>query len=103
MNENKAKPENRVYEVSLLDLLVILIKQRKFIIKTTAFFAVAAIVYALAVTPVYKSTLQIMPPGGGAKSGAAAMLAATGMGDRLGASHATTADTVVGVVKSPAV
>ena len=102
MTENNTR-QNDVYEVSLLDLLVILVKQRKFIIKTTAFFAIASIIYALAATPVYKSTLQIMPPGGGAKSGAAAMLAATGMADLLGASLSTTSDTVVGVVKSPVV
>lgn len=96
--------DGEVYEVSLLDLLVILVKQRKFIIKITALFAVLSIVYALAATPVYKSTLQIMPPGGGGQSGAAAMLAATGMGDLLGSGAlATTADTVVGVTKSTAV
>ena len=102
MTENNTR-QNDFYEVSLLDLLVVLVKQRKFIIKTTAFFAIASIIYALAATPVYKSTLQIMPPGGGAKSGAAAMLAATGMGDLLGASLSTTGDTIVGVIKSPVV
>lgn len=94
---------NDEYEISLLDLFVILLRQRGFITKTTVAFAVIAIVYALMATPIYKSTIQVMPPGGGAKSGAAAMLAATGMGDLLGASLATTSDTIVGVVKSPAV
>lgn len=98
--ENK---KSGVYEVSLLDLFVILLQQRGFIVKVTAAFAVISIAYALLATPIYKSTVQIMPPGGGGQSGAAAMLAATGMGDLLGASLATTSDTIVGVVKSPAV
>lgn len=102
MTENNT--DNEIYEVSLLDLLVILTQQRRFIVKVTAAFAVIAIVYALAATPIYKSTVQIMPPGGGgASSGAAAMLAAAGLGDLAGASLASTSDTIVGVIKSPAV
>ena len=101
--DEKRYDENNEYEVSLLDLLVILVQQRKFIIKTTAVFAVAAVIYALAATPIYKSTLQIMPPGGGQQSGAAAMLAAAGMGDLMMGALSTPADTVAGVIKSPAV
>ncbi|MDO5115132.1 MAG: Wzz/FepE/Etk N-terminal domain-containing protein [Synergistaceae bacterium] len=94
---------DEAYEISLLDLFVILLRQRWFVAKIATAFAVIAIVYALLATPIYKSTVLIMPPGGGAKSGAAAMLAASGMGDLLGASLATTSDTIVGVIKSPAV
>ena len=56
-----------IYQVSLLDLAVILVRQRFFIIKFTSLFALLAIIYSLLATPVYKSTLQIMPPGGDAK------------------------------------
>ena len=89
-----------IYQVSLLDLLVILIRQRWFIVKFTTVFAVIAIVYSLLATPIYKSTLQIMPPSGGAKSGAAAVLAATGLGELAGGFGATEGDTVVGITKS---
>ena len=68
-------------EVSLLDLAVILVAQRWFIAKVTTAFAVAAIIYALLATPIYKSTIQIMPPASGGSSGAMATLAASGMGD----------------------
>ena len=89
-----------IYQVSLLDLLVILVQQRFFIIKFTSLFALLAIIYSLLATPVYKSTLQIMPPGGDAKSGAVAVLAATGLGDLAGGFGATQGDTVVGITKS---
>ena len=90
-------------EVSLLDLAVILVAQRWFIAKVTTAFAVAAIIYALLATPIYKSTIQIMPPASGGSSGAMAMLAASGMGDLLGSLGGTTGDMVVGVTKSTAV
>ena len=91
------------YELSLLDLLVILVQQRWLIIKITAAFAIIAVIYALTATPIYRSTMQIISPNSGAKSGAAAMLAATGMGDMLGGQLTTQSDTVVGVIKSPLV
>lgn len=100
--ENNSQPtkNTNIYQVSLLDLLVILVRQRFFIIKFTAVFALAAILYSLLATPIYKSTLQIMPPGGDAKSGAVAMLAATGLGELAGGFGATQGDTVVGITKS---
>lgn len=102
--ENNSTPTNEnLYEVSLLDLLVILVRQRFFIIKFTAVFAVLAIIYSLLATPIYKSTLQIMPPGGDAKSGAVAMLAATGLGELAGGFGASQGDTVVGITKSTVV
>lgn len=91
-----------IYQVSLLDLAVILVRQRFFIIKFTSLFALLAIIYSLLATPVYKSTLQIMPPGDG-KSGAAAVLAATGLGELAGGIGATQGDTVVGITKSTVV
>lgn len=102
--ENNSTPTNEnIYEVSLLDLLVILVHQRFFIIKFTSVFALLAILYSLLATPVYKSTLQIMPPGGDAKSGAVAMLAASGLGELAGGIGATQGDTVVGITKSTVV
>ena len=99
--DNNSNPTNNtnIYQVSLLDLLVILVRQRFFIIKFTAACAIIAIIYSLLATPVYKSTLQIMPPGG-SQSGASAMLAAAGIGDLVGGFGATQGDTVVGITKS---
>ena len=100
---NREPEQDDVYEVSLLDLLVILIEQRWFIAKVTTAFAVISIIYVLLATPIYKSTMQIMPPGSGGSGGAAAMLAASGMGDLVGALGGSTGDTVVGVIKSTSV
>ncbi len=99
--DNNSNPTNNtnIYQVSLLDLLVILVRQRFFIIKFTAACAIIAIIYSLLATPVYKSTLQIMPPGG-SQSGASAMLAAAGITDLVGGFGATQGDTVVGITKS---
>ena len=99
--DNNSNPTNNtnIYQVSLLDLLVILVRQRFFIIKFTAAFTIIAIIYSLLATPEYKSTLQIMPPGG-SQSGASAMLAAAGIGDLVGGFGATQGDTVVGITKS---
>ena len=95
--------EQDFMEVSLLDLAVILVAQRWFIAKVTTAFAVVAIIYALLATPIYKSTIQIMPPASGGGSGAMAMLAASGMGDLVGSLGGSTGDMVVGVTKSTAV
>ena len=95
--------DGNLYEVSLLDLAVILVRQRFFIIKFTSVFALLAILYSLLATPVYKSTLQIMPPGVDGQSGAAAMLAATGLGELAGGFGGTQGDTVVGITKSTVV
>ena len=95
---------NEIYEISLLDLFTVLVKRRKFIAKIAMEFAVAAIVYSLIATPVFKSEMQVMPSGGQKGGGALAMLAASGLGNMLGgAGFTTTADTVVGIMKSPAV
>lgn len=105
-NEN-IMPNNEnsdgAFEVSILDLVVILVDQRWFIAKITTAFTILAIIYALMATPIYKSSIQIMPPDGGAKSGAAAMLAASGLGELAGGIGATAGDTIVGVTKSTAV
>ncbi|MCD7954091.1 MAG: Wzz/FepE/Etk N-terminal domain-containing protein [Synergistaceae bacterium] len=102
-DSQKTLNDDYEYELSLLDLLVILVQQRWLIIKITAAFVIIAVIYALTATPIYRSTMQIISPNSGAKSGAAAMLAATGMGDMLGGQLTTQSDTVVGVIKSPLV
>jgi tyrosine-protein kinase Etk/Wzc len=100
MEDNSNKQTNAgedIQEISILDLIVILVQQRWFIAKIAAAFAVIAIIYAIVATPVYKSTVEIMPPA--SKSGSGIM---SGMGDLLGTAGigGTTGDTVVGVTKS---
>ena len=108
MEENKniqanCKNNNGAYEVSILDLIVILVDQRWFIAKITTAFAILSIIYALLATPIYKSSIQIMPPDGGGKSGTMALIAATGLGELASGIGATAGDTVVGITKSTAV
>ena len=95
---------NEIYEISLLDLFTVLVKQRKYIAKIAMRVVLLAIVYSLIATPVFKSEMQVMPSGGQKGGGMMAMLAATGLGGMLsGSGFTTTADTVVGIMKSPAV
>ncbi len=100
-NENKT---NEIYEISLLDLFTVLVKRRKYIAKIAMRVVLLAIVYSLIATPVFKSEMRVMPSGGQKGGGMMAMLAASGLGSMLGGSgFTTTADTVVGIMKSPAV
>lgn len=108
MNEKKEfMPENQnntdsIQEVSILDLIVILVEQRWFITKVTMLFALLAVVYSLVATPEYKSSLQIMPPSAN-KSSLGDIVAAAGLGDIVGSGGglgSSMADTVVGITKS---
>ena len=61
-DSQKTLNDDYEYELSLLDLLVILVQQRWLIIKITAAFAIIAVIYALTATPIYRSTMQIISP-----------------------------------------
>ncbi|WP_035853468.1 GumC family protein [Deefgea rivuli] len=63
-------------EISLIDLLIVLVKNKALIIKTTAIFGVAAVTYALLATPIFEAETTILPPQ--QQSGASAMLASLG-------------------------
>ena len=104
MNINTYENTDDDYEISIIDIFVVLVKQRFLIAKITFAFTVAAIVYSLIATPVYKSTLQIIPPDINSKSGTAVMLAAaSGLGDLVGGIGSTQGDTIVGITKSTVV
>ena len=95
---------NEIYEISLLELFTVMVKRRRFIAKIVCWFAVLSIIYSLIAAPVYNSQMKVMPSGGQKAGGALAMLAASGLGGMLGgAGFTTTSDTVVGIIKSPAV
>ena len=91
---------NEIYEISLLELFTVMVKRRRFITKIAMRVVLLAIVYSLIATPVFKSEMRVMPSGGQKGGSAMAMLAAVGLG---GGGFTTTADTVVGIMKSPAV
>lgn len=49
-------------EISLLDLLLVLARQKKLIFRITAAFAIAAVIISLVMTKQYKATARIMNP-----------------------------------------
>ena len=66
--------------MDLLDILIILAKQKRFIIKTILLFILLATIYAFFATPIYKSTLTFMPPIPQQSSQSSSILAALGGG-----------------------
>lgn len=50
------------YEISLLDLLIVLAERKNVILGVTAFFAVVAIIVALLLPPRYTATVTLLPP-----------------------------------------
>ena len=49
-------------EINLMDLLLVVAKHNRFIIKLTLSVAVLSIVYALLVTPIFTAKTVILPP-----------------------------------------
>lgn len=86
--------------IDLLDLFIILAKRKKLIFFVTFVFAAASIVYSLFVTPVYRSTTRILPPGIAQQSRAMSMMsdipdfAVNALGIK------SPGDQIVGLVKS---
>ncbi|WP_051711251.1 GumC family protein [Andreprevotia chitinilytica] len=75
--ENQVIPSPAEQEVSLLDLLIVLVKYRKLLIGLPAIAGVAALVYSLLATPVFEAKTSILPPQQ-QQSSAAAMLSQLG-------------------------
>lgn len=88
-------------EIDLLDLLLVLVRHRGFIFKTTTLFIVLSIAYALLATPIYRAETKVLPPQGSSSSAMAAM-ASMGVPDfasgMLGIK--TPGDTLVAITKS---
>ena len=54
--------ETQEEEINLLDYLIVLAKQKRFIIKVTSGFAIIAAIASLVISPVYKAETKILPP-----------------------------------------
>jgi tyrosine-protein kinase Etk/Wzc len=50
------------YEISLLDLLIVLAQRKRIIIWTTAIFAILAIIASLLLPKKYTATVTVLPP-----------------------------------------
>jgi tyrosine-protein kinase Etk/Wzc len=84
LNQNNNQQED---EISLLDLLIVLVENKGLIVKSTLLVGAAALVFALMATPIYESEATILPPQ--QQSGASAMLAQLGgLGALAGSSGA---------------
>lgn len=60
-------------EISLLDLLIVLVRRRWFLLKVTSVFALLGLVLAFVLPTRYTATTAILPPQQGSSSGAALM------------------------------
>ncbi|QZA78305.1 hypothetical protein K4H28_02490 [Deefgea tanakiae] len=76
MNIQSTKVIDSSDEISLIDLLIVLAKNKWLIVKSTALFGIAAIAYALLATPIFEAETTILPPQ--QQSGASTMLASLG-------------------------
>ena len=72
-NQDNPTPDNRAAqqdddEINLMDLLLVIAKHNRFIIKLTGSVAVLAIIYALLQPNIYTAKTVILPPQQGARS-----------------------------------
>ncbi|HPJ26993.1 MAG TPA: Wzz/FepE/Etk N-terminal domain-containing protein, partial [Synergistaceae bacterium] len=89
-------------EIDLLDLLLVLVRNKKRIFFTAFAFALVAAIWSLIMTPVYRSSTQLLPPSSGSGGKALALMAQMGVPDfaagMLGVQ--TPADLLVAIAKS---
>lgn len=82
MNDQNQTPQVAEQEdddsISLLDLLLVLAAGRKTIVKTTAGFAIAAVVYALLQSNIYTGKTSLIPPNNNQLSAQSAVAAQVG-------------------------
>jgi tyrosine-protein kinase Etk/Wzc len=92
-------------EIDLLDLSLIFLKRKKFILGGTLAFVIIAIVAFLVVSPMYEGTSILMPPQQSAASMSAQLMTAVGgaLGGLVGGGMTTTGDLYVGLLKTPTV
>ncbi|MBU2574185.1 MAG: hypothetical protein KKH28_08935, partial [Elusimicrobia bacterium] len=73
MNENKIPPQEDEIEINLFDYLIVILKHKEFIIKTTLAVSFLAAVISLLIPPAYLSETKILPPQSGNSSMASLM------------------------------
>lgn len=89
-------------EIDFLDLLLVLVRNKKRIFFTAFALALIAAAWSLIMTPLYRSSAQLLPPSSGSGSKALALMAQMGVPDfaagMLGVQ--TPADLLVAIAKS---
>lgn len=102
MTDEQNQVENRTWEISLLELVHVIVMRKMLIIKICSVAALAAIVYSLTLPNIYSATAKVLPPQKESAGGLSAMLggqlaALTGSG--LGGGS----DLYLGILKSRSV
>lgn len=93
-------------EINLLDLLIVLVKRKRFIIRFTLIVAVIVALVSLIMTPIYRAETKILPPQQGGSGLAAQLLSQMGgAGGLVGGaiSTKTTTGLYIGLLKSNSV
>ncbi len=93
-------------EINLLDLLIVLVKRKRFIIRFTLIVAVIVALVSLIMTPIYRAETKILPPQQGGSGLAAQLLNQMGgAGGLLGGaiSAKTSSGFYIGLLKSNSV
>ena len=105
-NQDNPTPDNRAAqdddEINLMDLVLVLAKHNRFIIKLTASVAVLAIIYALLQPNIYTAKIVILPPQQGVTSMSAMLNQLGGIAGLVGAGGAIKMpnDVYIGMLKS---
>lgn len=90
-------------EIDLLDLLLVLARNKKLIFLLTTLFAVIAIAAALLMTPIYKATSRVLPPGVTGSGGGMSSMLKAAMPSLGGLGGPTPGEVVASLAKSRAV
>jgi tyrosine-protein kinase Etk/Wzc len=103
-NQNAAAAQAQMYddEVNLMDVLLVIAKHNRFIIKFTASMAVLAITYALLQVNVYTAKVVILPPQQGSSSINAMLGQLGGLGSLFGGGGKSSSELFIGMLKSQA-
>lgn len=78
MNENKIQHKENKEEINLIDLVIVLAKRKKLIIRFTLAVAILAIILSLIWPPTYKAETKILPPQQGTSTLASQFLSQLG-------------------------
>lgn len=103
MIDNNYKKNDKEDEINLLDLFIVLLKQKKIILSITIGVAALSIIVSLLMTPIYEAKTTLMPPQGSENSINSAFAAAAAQVAGIGLGAKSSSDIYVDLVKSNAV
>lgn len=100
-NSEKMQVNDSDDEISVLDLLILLVKHRKLILGFPLIVAMVAAGYALYLPSIYTASAKLLPPQQGQSSGAALLAQLGGLGGVLNAAVGrSSAETFIAMLKS---